>query len=157
MCGLVRALNNAGPSVTEQGWATGRRTTPEGASGSGRGGGRGRWFRGGCPACAKGYGGRGVSCGSGLQPRVPVVPSPRKAQHPSPSPAKREESLPPRKRGWREAPDEGASAASCFCFSLPAIRQSQKQRRSEEHTSELQSLMRTSYAVFCLKKKTTKH
>src|SRR3546814_7606743 len=27
--------------------------------------------------------------------------------------------------------------------------------RSEEHTSELQSLMRTSYAVFCLKKKHT--
>src|SRR3546814_19712084 len=27
-------------------------------------------------------------------------------------------------------------------------------RRSEEHTSELQSLMRNSYAVFCLKKKT---
>src|SRR3546814_5120109 len=27
-------------------------------------------------------------------------------------------------------------------------------RRSEEHTSELQSLMRTSYAVFCLKKQT---
>src|SRR3546814_6378554 len=29
--------------------------------------------------------------------------------------------------------------------------------RSEEHTSELQSLMRISYAVFCLKKKTLKH
>src|SRR3546814_9936671 len=29
--------------------------------------------------------------------------------------------------------------------------------RSEEHTSELQSLMRISYAVFCLKKKTAKH
>src|SRR3546814_8096076 len=28
--------------------------------------------------------------------------------------------------------------------------------RSEEHTSELQSLMRISYAVFCLKKKTPK-
>src|SRR3546814_5699430 len=28
--------------------------------------------------------------------------------------------------------------------------------RSEEHTSELQSLMRISYAVFCLKKKKTK-
>src|SRR3546814_1614032 len=28
-------------------------------------------------------------------------------------------------------------------------------RRSEEHTSELQSLMRISYAVFCLKKQTT--
>src|SRR3546814_8611850 len=30
-------------------------------------------------------------------------------------------------------------------------------RRSEEHTSELQSLMRISYAVFCLKKKKTVH
>src|SRR3546814_8153993 len=29
-----------------------------------------------------------------------------------------------------------------------------QQSRSEEHTSELQSLMRISYAVFCLKKKT---
>src|SRR3546814_2320670 len=29
--------------------------------------------------------------------------------------------------------------------------------RSEEHTSELQSLMRISYAVFCLKKKTTEN
>src|SRR3546814_2982077 len=29
--------------------------------------------------------------------------------------------------------------------------------RSEEHTSELQSLMRISYAVFCLKKKTKEH
>src|SRR3546814_1493000 len=29
------------------------------------------------------------------------------------------------------------------------------QKRSEEHTSELQSLMRISYAVFCLKKKTS--
>src|SRR3546814_2662398 len=29
--------------------------------------------------------------------------------------------------------------------------------RSEEHTSELQSLMRISYAVFCLKKKNTRH
>src|SRR3546814_4644180 len=29
--------------------------------------------------------------------------------------------------------------------------------RSEEHTSELQSLMRISYAVFCLKKKKTSH
>src|SRR3546814_6899569 len=34
-------------------------------------------------------------------------------------------------------------------IAMPAI-------RSEEHTSELQSLMRISYAVFCLKKKTTK-
>src|SRR3546814_9289187 len=33
-------------------------------------------------------------------------------------------------------------------------RRSLPTRRSEEHTSELQSLMRISYAVFCLKKKT---
>src|SRR3546814_1045191 len=31
------------------------------------------------------------------------------------------------------------------------------QTRSEEHTSELQSLMRISYAVFCLKKKKKQH
>src|SRR3546814_1581565 len=31
------------------------------------------------------------------------------------------------------------------------------QQRSEEHTSELQSLMRISYAVFCLKKKPHEH
>src|SRR3546814_4650387 len=34
------------------------------------------------------------------------------------------------------------------------MRQSDQQSRSEEHTSELQSLMRLSYAVFCLNKKT---
>src|SRR3546814_6325991 len=33
------------------------------------------------------------------------------------------------------------------------MRQLERTRRSEEHTSELQSLMRISYAVFCLKKK----
>src|SRR3546814_2189986 len=33
--------------------------------------------------------------------------------------------------------------------------QSAQAKRSEEHTSELQSLMRISYAVFCLKKKKT--
>src|SRR3546814_7181703 len=32
------------------------------------------------------------------------------------------------------------------------LRQMNLRRRSEEHTSELQSLMRSSYAVFCLKK-----
>src|SRR3546814_1114071 len=37
--------------------------------------------------------------------------------------------------------------------SMPASFQLDRPRRSEEHTSELQSLMRISYAVFCLKKK----
>src|SRR3546814_2632369 len=36
---------------------------------------------------------------------------------------------------------------------LQAARHLLAERRSEEHTSELQSLMRISYAVFCLKKK----
>src|SRR3546814_6795911 len=35
----------------------------------------------------------------------------------------------------------------------PGPRPTQSDHRSEEHTSELQSLMRISYAVFCLKKK----
>src|SRR3546814_3168241 len=37
------------------------------------------------------------------------------------------------------------------------IRKQPERQRSEEHTSELQSLMRISYAVFCLKKKTLCH
>src|SRR3546814_10232685 len=36
----------------------------------------------------------------------------------------------------------------------PNFRHGVAKTRSEEHTSELQSLMRISYAVFCLKKKT---
>src|SRR3546814_5546143 len=38
-----------------------------------------------------------------------------------------------------------------------ANRQQLGANRSEEHTSELQSLMRISYAVFCLKKKSNTH
>src|SRR3546814_4479256 len=47
---------------------------------------------------------------------------------------------------WRRilAPETGAEYASLLYII----------KRSEEHTSELQSLMRISYAVFCLKKKT---
>src|SRR3546814_4947458 len=40
-------------------------------------------------------------------------------------------------------------------ISLPCRARGSCERRSEEHTSELQSLMRISYAVFCLKKKIT--
>src|SRR3546814_10172321 len=42
--------------------------------------------------------------------------------------------------------------ADTLALALPKSR-----RRSEEHTSELQSLMRISYAVFCLKKKKIIH
>src|SRR3546814_7786032 len=44
------------------------------------------------------------------------------------------------------------SAASEVRVAIKGVRQGVSQR-SEEHTSELQSLMRSSYAVFCLKKK----
>src|SRR3546814_8338594 len=42
-----------------------------------------------------------------------------------------------------------------LAFRRPCLRRGRLELRSEEHTSELQSLMRISYAVFCLKKKTT--
>src|SRR3546814_6326386 len=42
---------------------------------------------------------------------------------------------------------------AAFCACLPRKVCADKHLRSEEHTSELQSLMRISYAVFCLKKK----
>src|SRR3546814_3920731 len=46
------------------------------------------------------------------------------------------------------------SASVVFC--LPVVPKCHDAaKRSEEHTSELQSLMRISYAVFCLKKKNT--
>src|SRR3546814_3687494 len=57
----------------------------------------------------------------------------------------------------------GASTRRCGSAgskpAWPAETASETRARSEEHTSELQSLMRISYAVFCLKKKkkTDKH
>src|SRR3546814_7120208 len=45
------------------------------------------------------------------------------------------------KTSWFDSPDHSTSISG----------------RSEEHTSELQSLMRISYAVFCLKKKKKKY
>src|SRR3546814_6312999 len=53
-----------------------------------------------------------------------------------------------------EALSRGAAQAVFMENYAPAIEICRANiRRSEEHTSELQSLMRTSYAVFCLKKK----
>src|SRR3546814_8981333 len=54
----------------------------------------------------------------------------------------------------------GAASAASFVvhparFEGKSSRLKPLLQRSEEHTSELQSLMRISYAVFCLKKKTT--
>src|SRR3546814_1642725 len=63
---------------------------------------------------------------------------------------------------WLIGPD--SIAIGCFSdanrvalFQLePRKHLLRQDNRSEEHTSELQSLMRISYAVFCLKKKNTK-
>src|SRR3546814_8907693 len=56
--------------------------------------------------------------------------------------------------GKRRALDKaGVVAARQFLETLEIIMLADRQFRSEEHTSELQSLMRISYAVFCLKKK----
>src|SRR3546814_8375457 len=44
--------------------------------------------------------------------------------------------------------------AAFLFFLLAGVLELVMRVRSEEHTSELQSLMRSSYAVFCLKKKT---
>src|SRR3546814_7733186 len=49
-------------------------------------------------------------------------------------------------------PSSTAFLAAIACPSAPIVSRS---IRSEEHTSELQSLMRISYDVFCLKKKNT--
>src|SRR3546814_5045062 len=67
--------------------------------------------------------------------------------------------------GWRLCPpalpgrrpdDPQLIAGSLMLTSIRKLlhRLRHDRRRSEEHTSELQSLMRISYAVFCLKKKT---
>src|SRR3546814_1608185 len=57
----------------------------------------------------------------------------------------------PRRPGAAVAAAAGPGAAQ----ELPAEDRCVARHRSEEHTSELQSLMRISYAVFCLKKKTS--
>src|SRR3546814_5517461 len=89
-------------------------------------------------------------------------PLPPPGRHPPSSPAYRRKSakstcwsfgeaqlslLPPKKVLNMSPPSSGPSSSVEYTMSFCSM-------RSEEHTSELQSLMRTSYAVFCLKQKT---
>src|SRR3546814_2443883 len=55
--------------------------------------------------------------------------------------------------GGAAAPRRPRRHAAAARQRRPAHRRRRDDARSEEHTSELQSLMRISYAVFCLKKK----
>src|SRR3546814_9190650 len=65
-----------------------------------------------------------------------------------------------RSGGWLatlpEAVRQAVFKASSVRTIAPGAALFEQDGRSEEHTSELQSLMRISYAVFCLKKKNTK-
>src|SRR3546814_5606675 len=88
---------------------------------------------------------------------VPAAPLPRESGPAAPPTlhSSRSESPPPTTAGRlvtpaAQAPASPPASASCRCESSAAIHPDS--RRSEEHTSELQSLMRISYAVFCLKK-----
>src|SRR3546814_4362987 len=66
----------------------------------------------------------------------------------------------PPDKGWAEYPGEqrGLQGRQCSRAETDKAQPDMEARRSEEPTSELQSLMRISYAVFCLKKKThTQH
>src|SRR3546814_6387457 len=58
--------------------------------------------------------------------------------------------------GYNPCSYVSGDTAKTLCQINRAARLANDARRSEEHTSELQSLMRISYAVFCLNKKNTK-
>src|SRR3546814_1266968 len=58
-------------------------------------------------------------------------------------------------QNWTDGPCKAEAMASALGGELDGVlaEEANLKARSEEHTSELQSLMRISYAVFCLKKK----
>src|SRR3546814_4697563 len=96
--------------------------------------------------------GRATGCGRG---RAGAFPAPRRASRQ----ARLASDSSDRLRPWREVrprPRHGAGRARTGISSRRPNRgraTASRRERSEEHTSELQSLMRISYAVFCLKKK----
>src|SRR3546814_2039674 len=94
-----------------------------------------------------------------LFPYTTLFRSHRAALHPRPEAAALA-SGPRRARGFAGFWLPNAWLAGAFVLEKaflydPRALPEKRETRSEEHTSELQSLMRISYAVFCLKKKTT--
>src|SRR3546814_8386813 len=82
----------------------------------------------------------------GLKPTLPASAAPRQAKQQN-RPASRAKALRFCSSAW---PVQPLAPPPLWAFWLRLRRW---RSRSEEHTSELQSLMRISYAVFCLKKK----
>src|SRR3546814_9185755 len=87
-------------------------------------------------------------CSSDLLAQARVQPAIQWAGSLRPAPGRVPEGV---RRSPRQIPQKDAIVAAI------GNRHQITQRRSEEHTSELQSLMRISYAVFCLKKKKKKN
>src|SRR3546814_3190267 len=73
----------------------------------------------------------------------------------SPSRSERSPRRVPPRRHRQEPPQNGQASSDAGPGSCRLKLTKAAVARSEEHTSELQSLMRISYAVFCLKKKNT--
>src|SRR3546814_9638530 len=91
--------------------------------------------------------GVGESCPVNMAaPAMPATPAMPAA--PAAAPVKQEVAAAP-------TPQSAADALAAAAVAMQAAASAMK--RSEEHTSELQSLMRISYAVFCLKKKNRKN
>src|SRR3546814_2130187 len=63
-------------------------------------------------------------------------------------------SMPKARNRRGSIPSAWGASSPCQIAASVALNFAESPARSEEHTSELQSLMRISYAVFCLKKKT---
>src|SRR3546814_2115360 len=95
-------------------------------------------------------------CRSGLRARAKARAAPQRGNHSQPDWERHchagQESFLPAARTASSAPED--RFAEPAPFGVPALGLPDGLAgRSEEHTSELQSLMRISYAVFCLKKK----
>src|SRR3546814_9475369 len=95
-------------------------------------------------------------------PILSAPPSPSMPSLPAP-PVIRSAPAPPPSVSLPRPPESVSLAPPPFNMSAPALPDNVSlpppplPKRSEEHTSELQSLMRISYAVFCLKTKTHNH
>src|SRR3546814_8702068 len=93
------------------------------------------------------------SLGAGGRRFESCLPDHRSARAETEDPLQRPRQLLPL-GGIEHRVGDGANGSHIVDVEIVELREDE---RSEEHTSELQSLMRISYAVFCLKKKNSTH